>query len=264
MIAMPTMRWPGLRSGHPLAEGLVALWPLWEGSGSGPGNIVDSKYRLGMPGNGPAWVGSEFGSTLLFDDANTEYLGTTPTPVSAPPFTMACWFTADDLTASLTLMSIADASTGDDWHDLQVRGTIGGDPIAAASRHVGAAAARATTTTGIVANEWFHGCGVWAATNSRSVYLNAAGKATETTAIVPVGIDRVGIGLRYDSTPAVYYSGHIAMPAIWNRALSDEEVKELYEDPWGLITPRRRTYLFYQAPAAGNPWWYYRHAMGAA
>jgi hypothetical protein len=98
-------------------------------------------------------------------------------------------------------------------------------------------------------------------------YRDGANKATAIGATW-VGLDNTTIGCSHQNAVHVQYtSGDIAEAAIWNVALSDEQVWELYEDAYGMISLRRSKTYIYSKASAGNPWYYYKQmaaAVGAA
>ncbi len=249
MLAKPTMWWPGIRKGHPLARGLVALWPMWEGGGGASGNIVDpERYRM-LHFNTPTWTGSEIGTGLLFDDGSSEYAESSGiAPVTAVPLTLAAWFNTDaSIAGRQTPLCLSDISSFEDFRiDL-----TGNEEVRATAFDGGDAAATTSNTYSL--NSWNHAVAIFAAANDRTAILNRdlANKGTNNTAKTPTGIDTVSAGRRALNGGNSFglMSGLLAMPAIWNRALPDAAAVELYEDPWGLITPRQKTYVFFQAPA---------------
>lgn len=157
--------------------------------------------------------------------ANGQYFESTSLPAIVPPFTMSCWFMPPAVTASYVLMALCTDGTQDNRHNLGANGAATGDPIEARSRIVTSSSV-AQTSTSFVADVWQHACGVWAATNSRTAYLNGGGKVTQTTTREPTGMDRYRIGAQGDTTNSAL-RGRICEPAFWVDALNDEEVAAL-------------------------------------
>lgn len=154
----------------------------------------------------------------LFNQGSNEYLQTDQAPVTAEPLTMACWFYTLDDSLTQILMWIGDKDAGNNQHhdifletDLEVK---------AFSKDT--SSATASTSTNWAQDQWHHACGVFAADNDRRAFLDGGGKGTNSTSRSPVGWDRTtiaqlgGIGVSFD--------GYIAEAAIWNAALSDDEV----------------------------------------
>ncbi|HUU97046.1 MAG TPA: hypothetical protein VM487_15010, partial [Phycisphaerae bacterium] len=62
----PSMWCPGIRSGHPLANGLEGFWPMWEGSGD---RLMDvsGNGKTGSAVDAPPWSSAAVGQGLMFD-----------------------------------------------------------------------------------------------------------------------------------------------------------------------------------------------------
>lgn len=145
-------------------------------------------------------------------------------PVTAAPFTMACWFQPDNITDAMILFDILDTDTSSNYWRLAANGTIAGDPLRfQADSGVGISIAE--STTGFSADQWNHACGVAASATSRTVYLNGGSSATATDSRTPTGIDRVGIGA--NGIGLVAMNGKLAEASVWNVALSAAEVAAL-------------------------------------
>lgn len=163
--------------------------------------------------------------------------------VTAAPLTMACWFNLANTTAEHSLMGIFDVGGDVDYFMLLARGDVGGDPVAAVARR--SSQGIANSTAGYTANTWQHAVGVFTSSTSRTVYLNGSNSATDTTSIVPAGLDRTTVGMRDRAAPTAM-SGSIAEAAIWNVALDAAEVAALAKG----MSPRfiRPAALVYYAP----------------
>ena len=146
------------------------------------------------------------------------------TPVTAAPFTVSAWVRPTNLGFNLAAVFIGNASVSDNFWVLQVEE----DNLVRFRVRVSSSANTLTSTT-VTVNQWHHICGVEAASNDRRVFLDGGGKGTNSENRVPSGADRVTIG-RYGSSPPSdpdgdrHFEGDIGHVAIWNVALSDEEV----------------------------------------
>ena len=158
--------------------------------------------------------------SILFDDAASQSLYRTSAVVNALPITMACWFRSDDDTIRQGLVSLyVDANN---YYVLEARGDVAGDKIYALVNDTGGAVSASMGPFG--ANTWNHGCAVFASTTNRQVYLDGVAGALSTTLKTPNTPTNTGIG-RIVTTP--YVSGRIAEVAIWNVALSENEIMML-------------------------------------
>ncbi len=156
----------------------------------------------------------------LFVRSNQESVYIASIPVSVPPFTFACWFRTTSITQRQYLMLIRNPSGH--YHALQARGDQAGDPVSAATFVGGVADTR---KSGIVANTWMHATGVWAATNSRKVYLNGVGSTPNTTSktVTALNVTRFAT----ISTGFDHLDGSIAEAGMWNVALTQAEINIL-------------------------------------
>lgn len=155
-----------------------------------------------------------------------QYHLTGTTPVTAVPLTLACWFNSDSITASQVLIQVTDSSSNNNYFGLYASGNTAGDPVRALTQSA-AAFGPAATTTGYAASTWYHAAGVFSASDSRSAYIDGGSKGTETTAVTPSSIDRIGLAADGDLSPGSLFNGRLAEAAIWNVALDDAEVAAL-------------------------------------
>jgi hypothetical protein len=226
------------------ADGLV-LWMPWGGSTPGAHRHVDRVNGLVFTeGGAPVWVADgECGWSLLFNDGNNEYLNLASAVVSVPPFTMTCWFWSDDLTITQCLMSLGSAASTV-FHSLEAAGATAGDPIQARTRNTPTAA----TTTGYSANTWHHACGRWPTTSLREALIDAGSKGTNAD-LKSIIVSRTSIGALNADAITLPMSGRISDARIYNRALSDTEVYQLYAEPWELYKPLIRRFSGWRSPA---------------
>jgi hypothetical protein len=166
--------------------------------------------------------------SVALDNAFGHYLAKSAAPpVTAVPFTMACWFNSDDITAHQVLVGLADNSVDDQVFFLAAYGSLAGDPIRAFARSGAAPHMDARTSTGYSLNTWHHACAVFATSTDGRVFIDGGSKGTDNTDRTPTGINTFSIGRTSDSTPSEYVSGMIAEPAVWDGALTADEVAAL-------------------------------------
>lgn len=152
----------------------------------------------------------------------SDYLEYTGAILGVAPLTMACWVKPTSTALSGVAMGLGRTGTASHYFSLEVNGTVAGDPIEAVTR--GTTRVVASTTTGYAAGEWNHIAGVWASTTDRRAFLNGGGKGTNTTSQTPSGLNRTNVGTVTTNTRAAFFSGQVAFPAIWNVALTDDEI----------------------------------------
>lgn len=165
----------------------------------------------------PAWAARSF------NGSNQSIVASTA--VADVPMTFACWFKPSALTGTGVLIGIF--ATNDDGHYLIFRGATGGDPLGAASNDAGVASGEASTgTSSISAGTWYHGAAVYTSATSRAVFLNGV-KFTNSTSVTPSGFGKTSIGVFAGASDIAFFAGDLAEVAIWNVALSDDEMTAL-------------------------------------
>ncbi len=157
-----------------------------------------------------------------FVRASSQYLEIAGrTPVIAAPLTMACWIYTDDVTVNQIVMSTSRAADNQRFN-LQVAGSVGGDPIRWIVADTGTEIA--ATSTGVTVNTWHHACGVEVSSTDHSAFIDGGSKVTATDDRTPNGQADFSIGRFGGLTAGGNMSGRIAEPTVWNIALSDLEV----------------------------------------
>lgn len=159
----------------------------------------------------------------VFVGTSSQRLLVTSTPVTGPPFTMACWGFMTSATTQQCLVSIQ--SGANDRHtltnDISAR-------VSANSTVALTSVSSVTATNSIVANTWFHAAGVYTASNDRLAYFNGTAGTTDISSSTPSGIAQVMIGARTSSgTPGLFLTGRVAEVGIWNEALTAAEILAL-------------------------------------
>lgn len=158
-----------------------------------------------------------------FTRASSHYIAAASAVPAAMPLTMACWFLVPDLNTEYNLMT--RASTGNHRHAMRVRGDLAGDYLQLNASD--GTTAEISTTTSVVANVWQHACVSIASATSRSIYLNGGGKATGTTAVAP-SVTALWLGASNSAgLPTQFLGGNLAEVAVWNVALTDDEILTL-------------------------------------
>jgi hypothetical protein len=138
---------------------------------------------------------------------------------------MACWFNPNNTTSNLALVSInGEGSPSQDRYGLFALGANAGDPLRADTNGT----TNAQTTVGFQASTWQHAAGVWAAANSRTIYLNGGNSVTDVRTAVPSGLVATNIGARFlNGAYGLFMAGLIAEVGIWSAALTADEIASL-------------------------------------
>lgn len=170
-------------------------------------------------------------AAINFVAASTQRL-TGSAPVTAAPFSVCMWARPTQVTADVGILTISDTGGNSNYFLMQENGLTAGDPVRWEQQSTADGTDNATSTTGFTVNTWAMVCAVVASTTSRKVYINGGSSATNTQTNTPGSIDTIAVGARNRSTVDRYFSGDIAEVAIWDVALSDTDVSDLYTNTY--------------------------------
>lgn len=161
---------------------------------------------------------------LFVSGTSTWLSNTAAAPITVQPLTLACWFwPIADVTNALVSVGVS-GNNNNRW-TINSQNNAAGNNVTAQSRSTFNGIA--TSATSFTRNSgWNHVCGVFTSDVSRTVYLNGAGKATDTTGVGPSGMDSLYIGANMGLS-ANGFDGRIAEVGIWNVSLTDAEVLAL-------------------------------------
>lgn len=142
------------------------------------------------------------------------------TASAASPITMACWFRASSVASTQVLLSLANSGSSN-VIVLGIRGDAGGGVYAGQYTGVYSQAVTATASTSV----WNHAAAVFFSNSDRRAFLNGV----KTTNTGTTG-DATGMTFLYSGSAAdnsAYFTGQISRCAIWNVALTDDEIASL-------------------------------------
>lgn len=233
----------------PQSYELAAWWPFIGCQGGWP--VLDRAFqRYPMtPFNTPTWVSDgEKGWSVLFDGV-AEYLETTATPVTSVPLTISCWCYISVGAAGVdTLVCIGDASD-QRWFRINSR-----DENRFIAQADGVAIGTAQSAAIFSAETWYNVVGVFRTSTDRELFVDGISRATNNTDVTPTQLDVVAIGARTQfGAHGEHFPGRIADVRIYNRALTDSEVFQLYANPWELYAPRTYRRRVFVAAAVAAP-----------
>jgi hypothetical protein len=182
-----------------------------------------------------------------FVAASSQYLSVLNAPATGVPLTIACRFNATAVGTNLALVQLSN-STGADRFLLSIAAT--NTPLRAFVQSGGATTAE-SDYNGVTATTDNHGAAVFAASNSRTAYLNGLAATTNTQTVNVGAVDRFGVGARlFSSTWGLFYGGTIWELGIWDVALTGPEIASLSK---GFKCPRVRPQnLKFYAPLIRN------------
>jgi hypothetical protein len=158
-----------------------------------------------------------------FTAASSMYLSVNSAPVTALPLTISIWGLQTS-TATKALICMGNKASANRTQlqfnsantvSLSYAGTLGAGNI---------------TSVDTISNDiWYNLCVVAESATLRTLYLNGVSVGTSTVnAGVPSAYDNVSIGSRFfNNSNGVYFNGYIAEAAIYDAALSAEDLSAL-------------------------------------
>ncbi len=242
----------GINRGDPLADGILAYWPMWEASGSGAGDVANG-HDVSLV-NAPEWPTSDKGPILQFTRASSQYADAGVVP-------------ALNLQGEMSIVL-----------SFRARGDYTSNQALVVSSTT-AAAANFALTFGFASNKlefWNNAAGgVLASTASISddeerhivvvrrgtagawtieIYINGVLDNSGGTAVNPndnaaTSLLRIG---RFATLGTWYLEGDLGQVSLYDRPLSAGEAADLSNDEFRLITPVSQTPFVVEAPA-GHP-----------
>jgi hypothetical protein len=231
---------PALQRGHPLAQGLVLAVPMGEGSGLTTYDLSGNDNHGTLVG-GATWAGGQHGWSIALN--GTTGYGSVPSGPSLPdgsaPMTVACWLkpTLGANNRGIITRTAAFATGTAGWRfNYQGTGTLRWDT----------SAAQVNSTFTMTSAAWNH---VAATVEASTVtfYLNGVAEAHASSSL---GTANTTAAVNYGtfSTTSGLATGNIDAVALWNRALSADEVAALYFDSFAMY--RRPSWRLKAAGAA--------------
>jgi hypothetical protein len=182
-------------------------------------------------------------------NGSSDYYSRTSAVINAVPMTFSCWFNSTAFPGGANVLGMVSIWTGLATNHRWNMGINSSGQSTAGTRSSisGSAISINSTTTGT----WNHAVARYVANNDRNAVLNGdiVNMGTDSTVVnVNTGVNRTGIAITHDQggTPTALFNGQIAEVAIWNVALSDDNVVALSRRKSPLLV--RRGALRFYAP----------------
>ncbi|MEE8578261.1 MAG: LamG-like jellyroll fold domain-containing protein [candidate division Zixibacteria bacterium] len=245
----PYMHGNGLRDGHPLAPGVQAFYPFWKDNSlinaadyNNPGTLVNS----------PTWQDGPSGAVLDFD-GSSQYVDTGVNLDGVDTFSLWLKIKPDWVAFDDYLVDTSDGATGffmrhDSSTNIYVLCYRTGGPVGDA----------------IVPsqdNEWVSLLLVMKNVGY-ALYRNGitVGESGGTSGTLVAASTTIKLAASFSG--GQNHKSQIETCAIWkNKALTQSDAQELDYDPWSLIRPREKTYIYERAGFV--PSRYYYQLLGA-
>ena len=165
-----------------------------------------------------------------FLSASSQNLETLSTPIIGQVFSMSIWVFTTNAGLNQSVIWVGEDGDPDHFTTLQLLGLTGGDPCRLLKHFYGAGGLEAAVTAnGFTQEKWHHVCGVVVSSSDMRCYLDAdvANKGTNTNLKAVSNHDAMSIGHAADSTPGANVDGRLLDMAMWNRALSEDEITQM-------------------------------------
>jgi len=223
---------------YQLGDDFIAYWKFDEGSGTIAGDSSGNSHNGDLI-NGPAWVEGRFGTALLFDELMEQriLIGNSPDlNLGDSSFSIVLWIKYDNC-IDCDILRKGSSATANDWYKLEVvNNKISFDLKTDQIDPNNTAFIQAPFSSND--GDWHHVAGVRDSERGiMSLYIDGAVAAelTDPPGSVSNSANLV-IGSK-DTEDDDFLNGTLDDLAFYSRALTPEEVQELYSDPTDLTPP---------------------------
>ena len=221
------MRHPSLIYNRPLeinpdspqARGLSIWMPTNTAAGYDfMGKSLIPNFGTTFLGGGPA------GRAFNFVAASSTYMQRDSTPVVNLPMTISCWMRTPTTSETGGLVGLFDSSSGSDWFLIRTES----GQVSAWQRGGGATQRAISPASSIAANTWYHITGQFVSGTERNIFINGELAGNNANSFTTSNCNRFALGLLADSSPSNYFTGDISDVRVYDRALTDLEILDLY------------------------------------
>lgn len=246
---------PRLRRDHPLARSLALACPFHDGRGSFLTDLSDYRRDIALHHN-PAWITGRTGAAVRFNGSNQYATAGWGGIGGTAPRTVSAWIRTTDQGNHIVDWGLAGNGQR---YSLRIDNTTRGE------FRVEVHGGFIITTTGIRTGEWTHIAAVLpdGATNVTAHRLYINGRRDFISNSLPQTMSTATATSVNFARRASAADRHLAADLddirIYSRDLTDDEIAEIYADPWAIYRPRTRIYLFRGTPAPQpfyRPRWY--------
>lgn len=238
---------------HPLSKGLIGCWLINEGAGNKIYDATGNPFEGNFNGT-ITWDSSPYGPELncALSTSNYVRLKTGDQLITSYPFTMRIIGKAV-AGAWNNRFSLADNSASD--QGLCVDFTDDTPPKARGFVYSGAAAIDQVTSSNLVDGNFYDVIFrvKSSATTDRELFINGvndtANHSLDNTLSFPTGLDRLSLFVWERSTAAASLGDGFVCAMLWDEALTDEQITQLYSKPFCMLKPSFQANLMYVLPA---------------
>ena len=230
---------------NPLNNGLAALWIFNEGTGnrvydlSGNANNGTLINIASPPTTISGWNPGRLGPCISVDGIN-DYInvGQPPSLMFTGAMTVEAWINPRSVVEDYRIIAKQGISGSRSWNLVSPT-----KPYFQISSN-GTDIFYVQCASSINVNEWTHLVAVYIPSVALRIYKNGILDGENTTSIpssqyINNGMD-INIGRRPDGLIEHQFPGSISKVSIWNRALSTQEIKQLYINPYDMFIDTRK------------------------
>lgn len=222
-----------LNTDHPLADGIVGLWLMNEGTGTSVADLSGNGNTGDFEGD-TSWTNGKFGSALTFDGTGDYVDVGQDSSLKMTTACTVCAWVKSDVTVSGERNIVREQITGKGY-------ALGAGWTANKFRfylNAGGWTSSGDSITNIVAGTEYFVCGTYdknAGSNQVKLWVNGINEnsGTDTDSISWLS-NNILIGA-YNPALGTGWNGKISHVVIFNRALSAEEIKWLYAEPFAML-----------------------------
>lgn len=236
----------GINRANPLTLGLIGVYGA---SPSAP--LVNAAYprkRMTAGGSGSVLADRPLGQAFSLGGSGYFQDQSFSTATTAGR-TMACWVRLNSLPASEANVIVwTDGTSVLSIEQLRINpsGTVTVESYRAGTAGV------ATTSGAVTVGKWHFVAAVMPSDASRTAWLDNESATANTSASVNGTDTYLTIGAAPWSGYGGTVDGDILLPMVWNRGLSDAEIRELRRNPWQLFAPIDDTIPFSYSSVGGS------------
>lgn len=235
-----------LNTNHPLGQGVVGYWLLDE-MGGGIAYDISGRNVNATLTNGPFYNNDG----LNFDGSNDYAKSGVRSTIQGFPFTLCGWVRSTSSDASYrTILCLGSDTANRGEYTIQARplsSSVMRFGITANNNDLGGGVDDYQDTTNYSSSCWHFVAAVFNSATDRKLYVDGILLASRTGSVtfntgVTTGSTYIGArDLRGSPLAGSYWLGQLKNLRIYNRALTPNEVSELYVNPYaGILMPKRR------------------------
>lgn len=236
---------------HNLSAGLVGAWPLNEGGGlkafdaanHNHGTLTNATFAQRQMGS--AFAGNGTSGYIA--------LGTTTSLNLAGEMSLSAWINTNTIAVATKQVLCNTNGAGNlvQWN-IEINRTA-----AKVSMLANSAAVALTGATSLVINKWYHITGTRKGSTGNwtyTIYINGVQDAQATGVTGNPDAHQVDAIGDIANSGGQWFNGYIKHALIYNRALSAQEVRQLYADPYSMYyQPNRKwAYVAGAAPVSNS------------